>query len=95
MQDNEEALMVTYASGGNTPDSYVWLVDENYVQSMENVGIIPVGGLETSWEEWQTFANGLKIATNHKGLLDLKLENVKTAQSIQEINNEVDPFTEL
>jgi hypothetical protein len=32
-------------------------------------------------------ANGLKIATNHKGLLDLKLENVKTAQSIQEINN--------
>jgi hypothetical protein len=98
MQDNEEALMVTYASGGSTPgDSYVWLVDENYVPKAWRmwVSIIPVGGLETSWEEWQTFANGLKIATSHKGLLDLKLENVKTAQSIQEINNGVDPFTEL
>lgn len=98
MQDNEEALMVTYASGGSTPgDSYVWLVDENYVPKAWRmwVSIIPVGGLETSWEEWQAFANGLKIATSHKGLLDLKLENVKTAQSIQEINNGVDPFTEL
>ncbi|WP_339921560.1 hypothetical protein [uncultured Flavobacterium sp.] len=98
MQDNEEALMVTYASGGSTPgDSYVWLVDENYVPKAWRmwVSIIPVGGLETSWEKWQAFANGLKIATSHKGLLDLKLENVKTAQSIQEINNGVDPFTEL
>lgn len=98
MQDNEEALMVTYASGGSTPgDSYVWLVDENYVPKAWRmwVSIIPVGGLETSWEEWQTFANGLKIATIHKGLLDLKLENVQIGQSIQEINNGVDPFTEL
>jgi hypothetical protein len=98
MQDNQEALMITYASGGSTPgDSYVWLVDENYVPKAWRmwVSIIPVGGIETSWEEWQTFANGLKIATSHKGLLDLKLENVKTAQSIQEINNGVDPFTEL
>ena len=98
IQDNQEALMVTYASGGSTPgDSYVWLVDENYVPKAWRmwISIIPVGVIETSWEEWQAFANGLKIATSHKGLLDLKLENVKTAQSIQEINNGVDPFTEL
>jgi hypothetical protein len=36
-----------------------------------------------------------KIATNHKGLIDLKLEDVKTGQSIEEINNGIDPFTEL
>jgi hypothetical protein len=35
-----------------------------------------------------------KIATSHKGLIDLKLE-VKTGQSIEEINNGIDPFTEL
>lgn len=98
MQDNQEALMVTYASGGSTPgDSYVWIVDQNYVPKAWKlwVSIIPVGGLETSWEDWKTFPNNLKIATSHKGLIDLKLENVQTGQSIQEINKGVDPFTEL
>jgi hypothetical protein len=98
MQDKQEALMVTYASGGSTPgDSYVWLVDENYLPKAWRmwVSIIPEGGLETSWEEWKIFPNNLKIATSHKGLIDLKLENVQTAQSIQKINNGVDPFTEL
>jgi hypothetical protein len=47
------------------------------------VGIIPVGGIETSWEDWTTFPNGLKIATDHKGLFDLKLENLKVGQSIE------------
>jgi hypothetical protein len=98
MQDKQEALMVTYASGGSTPgDSYVWLVDENYLPKAWRmwVSIIPVGGLETSWEDWKTFPNNMKIATSRKGLLDLKLENVQTGQSIKEINNGVDPFTEL
>jgi hypothetical protein len=35
-----------------------------------------------------------KIATNHS-LIDLKLEDVKTGQSIEEIHNGIDPFTEL
>ncbi|MEZ7507107.1 hypothetical protein [Flavobacterium sp. Arc2] len=98
MQDDQEALMITYASGGSTPgDSYVWFVDENYMPKAWRmwVSIIPLGGLETSWEDWITFQNNLKIATSHKGLIDLKLENVKTGQSIEEINNGVDPFTDL
>jgi len=98
MQDKQEALMVTYASGGSTPgDSYVWLVDKNYIPKALRmwVSIIPVGGLETSWEDWKTFPNNMKIATSRKGLLDLKLENVQTGQSIKEINNGIDPFTEL
>jgi hypothetical protein len=35
----------------------------------------------------KTFQNNLKIATSHKGLIDLKLEDVETGQSIEEINN--------
>ncbi len=98
MQDNKEALMITYSSGGSTPgDSYVWLVDQNYLPKSWRmwVSIIPVGGVETSWEGWKTFENNLKIATLHKGLLDLKLENVQIGESIEEINNGIDPFTDL
>lgn len=98
MQDNQEALMVTYASGGSTPgDSYVWLVNQNYVPKAWKlwVSIIPVGGLETSWEDWTTFQNNVKIATSHKGLINLKLENLKIGQSIEAINNGLNPFTEL
>lgn len=98
IQDNKEALMITYSSGGTTPgDSYVWLVDQNYLPKSWRmwVSIIPVGGVETSWEGWKTFQNNLKIATLHKGLLDLKLENVQIGESIEEINNGIDPFTDL
>lgn len=98
MHNNQEALLVTYASGGTTPgDSYLWLVDRNYRPKAWQmwVNIIPVGGLETSWEEWKTFPNCLKIAQNHKGLFDLKLEDVKIGKSIEEVNNGVNPFTFL
>jgi hypothetical protein len=98
MQDGQESLMITYSSGGSTPgDSYVWLLDENYLPKAWRmwVSIIPVGGIETSWEDWKTFPNNLKIATNHKGIFDLKLENVQTGQSIEEVNNGTDPFANL
>jgi hypothetical protein len=98
MQDNKEALLVTYNTGGSTPgDSYLWLVDENYIPTAWRmwVGIIPMGGVETSWEDWTVFPNGVKIATRHKALFDLKLENSKIGQSIEEINNGVNPFSDL
>jgi hypothetical protein len=39
--------------------------------------VFPIGGFETSWEDYITFPSGLKIATIHGGLFDLKLENIK------------------
>lgn len=98
MQDNQELLMINYASGGSTPgDSYVWFVDKNYMPTAWRmwVSIIPVGGLETSWEDWKTFENNLKIATSRKGLIDLKMENIKIGQSVEEINNGINPFAGL
>jgi hypothetical protein len=64
MQDNQEALLITYASGGSTPgDSYMWFVDQNYRPKAWRmwVSIIPVGGLETTWEKLKTFQNNLKL----------------------------------
>jgi hypothetical protein len=40
---------------------------------------IPVGGLGTL----ENISKQSKIATSHKGLIDLKLEDVKTGQSIK------------
>lgn len=98
MQENQELLMITFASGGSTPgDSYVWFVDKNYMPTAWRmwVSIIPVDGLETTWEDWKTFVNNLKIATSRKGLIDLKLENIKIGQSVEEINNGINPFAGL
>jgi hypothetical protein len=40
-------------------------------------------------------SSGLKIATIHGGLFDLKLENIKIGQSIEEINKGANPFIDL
>ncbi len=92
------ALMITYSSGGTTPgDSYLWILNEDYTPKAWKmwVSIIPVGGIEISWEAWETFPTGLRLATSHKGLFDLKLENVAVSQSIKELNNGVDPFLDF
>jgi hypothetical protein len=44
-----------------------------------------VGGLKQLGKIGKHFKT-TKIATSHKGLIDLKLEDVKTGQSIEEIN---------
>lgn len=94
----EKALMVTYSSGGSTPgDSYVWLINDDFTPKAWKmwVSIIPVGGFQTSWEKWQTFPNGLRLATFHTGLFDLKLENVAVAKTIEELNKGVNPFLDF
>ena len=74
------ALLVTYTSGGVTPgDSYLWLLDENYLPKAWKlwVKIIPIGGLKFTWENWQTFNNAM-LATLHKGpLITIELKNLK------------------
>jgi hypothetical protein len=57
------------------------------------VSIIPVDG--NNLGRLENISKQSKIATSHKGLIDLKLEDVKTGQSIEEINNGIDPFTDL
>jgi hypothetical protein len=88
MRWNQEALLITYASGGSTPEIPICGSDQNYRPKAWRmwVSIIP-------WVDWkqlgkiENISKQSKIATSHKGLIDLKLEDVETGQSIEEINN--------
>ena len=76
INENENALLVTYTSGGTTPgDSYLWYFDENHrpVGFEMWVDILPIGGLYASWDQWQMALNGTYFPTAHE-LLFLNLE---------------------
>jgi hypothetical protein len=67
--DNEELLLVTYTSGGNTPgDSYLWHMDESGkpVRFQMWVSILPIKGLGATWEGWTITESGAALPTFHK-----------------------------
>ncbi|WP_298496633.1 hypothetical protein [uncultured Algibacter sp.] len=80
--DNKEALLVTYTSGGSTPgDSYLWLLDDNGKPTAFKMwtSILPIDGLEASWSDWTTTESGAQLPTFHKLLvLGLEINDVKT-----------------
>lgn len=66
--EGKDALLITYTSGGSTPgDSYLWILDANYIPISYKmwVGIIPIGGLEVTWDKWITTEAGCKLPTTH------------------------------
>jgi len=70
LSDDQQGLMVNYTSGGSTPgDSYVWILDENDrpVAIKMWVQILPIGGLEFTWENYKTLTSGAMIAQDHLG----------------------------
>ena len=98
MEDGSKALLITYSSGGATPgDSYLWILDENNLPKAWKlwVSIIPWGGLEFSWEEWQTLETGVKVSTKHHSFVrDVNLSDIKAAENLSDLMEE-DPFAEL
>jgi hypothetical protein len=76
LENNEEALLVTYTSGGTTPgDSYLWQFDEAGKPKSFKMwtSLLPIDGLEASWSDWITTESGAQLPTFHK-LLVLGLE---------------------
>ncbi|MEM7105769.1 MAG: hypothetical protein AAF502_21705 [Bacteroidota bacterium] len=95
-KDGREGLMVHYSSGGVTPgDSYVWILDENKRPEAWKmwVKIVPIGGVESTWENWITLETGALVSTLHGSpIFDLELTNVKGATDFESLGIEGDPF---
>ena len=66
--DGKKGLKVSYASGGVTPgDTYVWIVDGDKPVAVRMwVSVLPIKGLEFTWDHWVTLPSGAKLATEHK-----------------------------
>lgn len=83
-------LLVSYASGGVTPgDSYLWLLgaDDRPVAWRMWTQILPIQGLETSWEGWQDLATGAVVSTRHQTPLGaLGLSDVHGARTLEELH---------
>lgn len=99
LADGREGLLVSYASGGVTPgDSYLWLVDVNGLPTTWKiwVNIIPIGGIEFSWEDWLTLPTGAQVSTMHKikgTNMAIPLKNVKAAKSLGVLGLNEDLFS--
>ncbi len=97
--DGNRALLVAYASGGITPgDKYLWILgdDTRPVAWRVWVKILPIGGLEFSWEGWTRLRTGAWVATSHKalGLDAVHLVDVAGAATLHELEPD-DPFAAI
>lgn len=91
-------LWVAYASGGATPgDGYLWHLDPSGRPTSWQmwVSIIPVGGVEATWAEWET-VDGVAFATEHElGPLGFEIQHIHIAASASELAGGSDPFAPL
>ena len=66
--NDKDALLVKYTSGGTTPgDSYLWILDENYVpiSYKMNVASMKMVEVPATWQNWITTESGTMLPTNH------------------------------
>lgn len=94
-EDGKNALLVNYSSGGVTPgDSYLWLLDENYrpVAWKMWVSIIPIGGLQFSWDGWTEISTGALISTVHRALVDISVSNIRGKKTLGQLTGSKDIF---
>jgi hypothetical protein len=94
-----ESLLITYTTGGTTPgDSYLWIVGPDGLPTHWRMwtSILPVKGLEASWEGWIDLPTGAKVATRHAiGPLTLELGDLRAAADLSGLEPGGDPFEAL
>lgn len=97
-KEGTESLLITYSTGGVTPgDSYLWILDENNRPKAWKmwVSIIPIGGLEFSWEGWTSLTTGAMVATTHQGIMDVFISNVRGKSTLNQLTGSKDIFAKL
>ena len=81
LEDGTEGLLITYNSGGTTPgDSYLWKLNPNGFPNSYKmwVKIIPIGGLEATWDDWMVVESGAFLPKSHTlGPVTLSMGDVK------------------
>lgn len=86
LKDGSKSLLITYSKGGSTPgDSYLWKLNENGFPTSYQmwVNIIPIGGIEATWDDWQIMESGAFLPKSHKlGPLTLRMGEVKAYNSL-------------
>lgn len=97
--DGKPALLVSYASGGVTPgDKYLWIVGADGRPDRWRiwVHILPIPGLQFTWEGWTRLPTGAWIATEHRaaGLMAVRLHDIAAAATLRELEPN-DPFAGL
>lgn len=99
LEDGKEGLLVSYLSGGVTPgDSYLWILDETGLPTAWKmwVNVLPIGGLQVSWEDWETLESGAMYAKSHKsGPFNVSITNFKSYQNWKKGGHESDPFSSI
>lgn len=95
LDNTRDGILVEYSGGGVTPgDAYLWELDDNYLPKSFKmwVSIIPIGGVEATWESWEN-VDGAMISTLHKvGPLPIKITNLKTGNTPQDFGLAPDYF---
>jgi hypothetical protein len=67
--DGKEALLVKYTTGGTTPgDSYLWILDKNYVPKSYKMYVpsMKMEGVPSTWEDWITTESGTLLPKMHR-----------------------------
>ena len=88
-ETEKTGLLVTYRSGGTTPgDSYLWWLDDSGLPHAWQmwVGMLPIGGIRASWDNWITLPSGARLSTEHQmGGLTLKISNIRSGKTLSDI----------
>ncbi|MFD0988560.1 hypothetical protein ACFQ1R_00500 [Mariniflexile jejuense] len=81
LKNNEQALLVTYTTGGSTPgDSYLWHLDKTGKPTSFQmwVDILPINGLKATWNDWVTTESGAQLPNFHKmSVFGLEISHIK------------------